>query len=85
MSYKLVIAVRSDLKLSKGKLAVQVAHASILCANKVKKKILNEWLKYGQKKIVVKLKNLDELFELEKNAKEKDITCEVVADAGLTE
>ena len=36
MEYKLAVAVRNDLKLSKGKLAVQVAHASVICALKVR-------------------------------------------------
>ena len=36
MNYKLVVAVRSDLQLSPGKLAVQVAHASIMAALEAK-------------------------------------------------
>ena len=35
--YKMVIVTRSDLKLSTGKLAAQVAHAAVACAFDTKK------------------------------------------------
>jgi PTH2 family peptidyl-tRNA hydrolase len=35
--YKMVIITRSDLKLSPGKLAAQVAHAAVACALDTKK------------------------------------------------
>ncbi|MBA3044339.1 peptidyl-tRNA hydrolase, partial [archaeon] len=57
MEYKLAVAVRNDLKLSKGKTAVQVAHASVICALKAKKenrKWFKSWYNEGQRKIVVK-------------------------------
>ena len=45
MKYKQVILVRDDLKLPKGKLAVQVAHASLDAAMKSDKEILEKWKK----------------------------------------
>src|SRR5437879_10490958 len=46
LQYKLVIAARSDLELSRGKLAVQVAHASVMAAFDAKarrRKWFAEW------------------------------------------
>ncbi len=86
--YKQVIAIRTDLKMSKGKLAVQVAHASIssfIETNNKKRDWTENWLAEGQKKVVVRAKNLDELFSLKNHAERLDIPCALITDAGLTE
>lgn len=88
MEYKLVIVVRTDLKLSKGKLAVQVAHASVCCALKIKEKnekSFKEWLDEGQKKVVLKVKDEKELLQLQKIARAKKLVNCLIQDAGLTE
>ena len=88
MEYKLAVAVRNDLKLSKGKLAVQVAHASVICALKVRnenRKWFKSWYDEGQRKIVVKAENLEMLYDLKELAESKKLTTAVVEDAGLTE
>src|SRR5437762_11022879 len=57
MDHKLVIAVRSDLELSRGKLAVQVAHAAVMAAFDARthhRKWFADWWAEGQKKVVVK-------------------------------
>jgi PTH2 family peptidyl-tRNA hydrolase len=88
MRYKLVLVIRTDLQLSKGKLAVQVAHAAVLCSLEAKKKrtrIFNAWLNEGQKKVVIKVKTLDDLLALKIDAKKLGIISCLVQDAGLTE
>lgn len=88
MEYKLAVAVRNDLKLSKGKLAVQVAHASVICALKMRNenmKWFKSWYDEGQRKIVVKAENLEMLYELKSTAEKKKLTTSLVEDAGLTE
>ncbi|MDG6225318.1 MAG: peptidyl-tRNA hydrolase Pth2 [Candidatus Thermoplasmatota archaeon] len=85
---KLVIAVRSDLKLSPGKLAVQVAHASVSCALETKSKKgrwFKDWYREGQKKVVVKVADKEALFELLAFASELGIIASLIKDAGLTE
>ena len=52
MEYKLVVAVREDLNLSKGKMAVQVAHAAVAAALEAKAnhpKWFKAWMDEGQK------------------------------------
>lgn len=87
MDIKQVIAVRKDLKLSKGKMSAQVAHASIGAYLKVEKNdtgAAKSWLNSGMKKVVVYVEDEKELFEL----KEKigsSISTFVVVDAGHTQ
>ncbi len=84
-SCKQVIVVRSDLKISKGKLAVQVAHGAILGFLKSDKVTRRRWLEEGQKKVVLKAANLDELMQLKFKAEELGLPTALVVDAGLTE
>lgn len=88
MEYKQVIIVRTDLKMSVGKTCAQVAHASLgsaLKAMKNEKKWYEAWTKEGQKKVVVKVKGEEEIFELYEMAKASNLPCYLVNDAGLTE
>ncbi len=88
MKYKMVIVIREDLNLSCGKIAVQVAHAAVECTLKSKKGMnpwLEEWLREGQKKVVVKTKTLRDLYELEFKAKNLGLITAIIRDAGLTE
>jgi len=85
---KLVVVVRKDLKLSPGKLAVQVAHAAVTCALQCKKendRWFKAWYNEGQKKVVVKAETLRELYELKTIADTLRLTTSLVQDAGLTE
>lgn len=86
--YKQVIAFRSDLKLSKGKIAAQAGHAAVSAAEEARKSHRNwweAWISEGQCKIAVKVKDEKELRELEWQAKELDLPCALIVDRGLTE
>jgi PTH2 family peptidyl-tRNA hydrolase len=85
---KMVIAVRKDLKLSSGKLAVQVAHAAVNCALASKRKKpswFESWYSEGQKKVVVKVSSLEELLRLKGEAEDAGLITSLITDAGLTE
>lgn len=81
---KQVILVRGDLKLSKGKLAVQVAHASVEAVLKSNKNKIEEWRKFS-KKIVLKIDNEKELLRFKKLADKARLVNALIRDAGLTE
>ena len=76
--------VRMDLKLPKGKLAVQVAHASVEAVHRSDKDIVNHWRSEGMKKVVLKINDLNELHKYEQEAKNFGLVTAVITDAGLT-
>ena len=88
MDFKQVIVVRVDLKMSSGKTAAQVAHASHSAGELARKKYDNwyrAWLDEGQKKVVLKIDDESQIRVLYQKAKESDLPCYIVNDAGLTE
>lgn len=86
--YKMVIVTRKDLKISKGKLAAQVAHAAVDCVLFTKKhnpEWFKKWQREGGKKAIVKVENEEEFYQLKEKAKTLDIASKIVEDAGHTE
>ena len=85
---KQVIVVRKDLKMGAGKLAAQVAHASVLSyleAMKSDSDVAKMWLESGQKKIVLAGDDEKMLEKLYKAFKYEKVPCALVNDAGLTQ
>jgi PTH2 family peptidyl-tRNA hydrolase len=86
--YKQVILVREDLNLPKGKMAAQVAHASVAALIETeqegKKDIVDRWKNEGMKKVVLKVKNAQELKEFKDIAKQNGLVAVIITDAGLT-
>lgn len=84
MPYKQVILVRDDLKLPKGKLAAQVAHASLEAALKSDKRIVQKWREEGGKKIVLKVNDEAELLNFKDILEKNKIKTALISDAGHT-
>ncbi|MEM0155730.1 MAG: peptidyl-tRNA hydrolase Pth2 [Thermoplasmataceae archaeon] len=85
---KMVIAYRKDIDLGKGKMAAQVAHAAVSCAlqaEKHDKKRFKEWTRFGQKKVVIRVNDLDTIYMLKERADKLGITNSIIIDAGLTQ
>jgi PTH2 family peptidyl-tRNA hydrolase len=88
MELKQVIVIRKDLKMGVGKLAVQVAHASILAYERSKSRNtlwFKTWYQSGQPKIVLKANSLEEIEEIEEKARVSNLPVVIVRDAGLTQ
>lgn len=84
-TYKQVIIVRKDLNLSKGKMAAQVAHASVEATLKANKNIVSSWRNEGMKKIILKVESKEELYKYLQEAKDDGIATAIISDAGHTE
>lgn len=83
--YKQVIVVRKDLKMGKGKLASQVAHASLEACEISDKEIREKWKKEGAKKVVLKVENLEKLLEIYEKAKKNGLPVVIIRNAGKTQ
>ncbi|EFY92201.1 hypothetical protein J3459_015022 [Metarhizium acridum] len=90
---KLVLVVRTDLGMTKGKMAAQCSHATLACykalarsaSDSAERKLLQRWEKRGQAKIAVQVKSEAELMDLRWKALDAGLTAEVIQDAGRTQ
>lgn len=85
MAYKQAIVVRRDLDMGKGKMAAQVAHASVGALKRCRQSAVDSWEDGGSKKVVLKASGEDEILQLEKTAKRGKVPCFLVRDAGRTQ
>ncbi|MCW4051009.1 MAG: peptidyl-tRNA hydrolase Pth2 [Candidatus Bathyarchaeota archaeon] len=86
--YKMVIAVRTDLKMSTGKMIAQACHAAVACSEDTKKTHSKQWRNWrdeGAKKVALDAWSMEELEELAKKADELDVVYNMIQDAGHTE
>lgn len=82
---KQVIAARADLGMGQGKLAAQVAHASLSAYEDADPKTRRAWKGGGQKKVVVKVNGESALFELAERADVEGLPHAIIRDAGHTQ
>jgi peptidyl-tRNA hydrolase, PTH2 family len=85
---KQVIVARTDLGMGKGKLAAQVAHASLAGVEesmRAHRAWYDEWKGQGQAKVVLKGGSESELRELMKKARTLGLPSAIIEDAGLTQ
>src|SRR3989344_2809593 len=84
MELKQVILVRGDLKMPKGKMAIQACHASVEAALRSDVDKLQSWRKQGMKKVILKVKDKKELIKYNQMAKDSGFTTALITDAGKT-
>ena len=86
--FKQLIAVRRDLDMGKGKIAVQVAHAAVSAAEEARKKFTEwweMWLREGQCKVAVRVDSEEEILQLERKSRELRLPSALISDRGLTQ
>ena len=69
--YKMVMVIRTDLKMSKGKMIVQACHAAVESSEVAKRENREVWKtwRYGNsKKVALRAESLEELLELHNKA-----------------
>jgi PTH2 family peptidyl-tRNA hydrolase len=87
MEVKLVLVVRTDLGMGRGKIAAQVAHAAVAAAlaNRSRRGDFAAWLRDGQPKVVLKVGSAAELADIVRAAAAAGLPVEVIQDAGRTQ
>lgn len=86
--YKMVLVVRNDLKMGKGKVAAQCSHAAVSAYKQLQKRnpeLLKQWEYCGQPKVVVKAPDEGALVELLSQAKQLGLSISLIQDAGRTQ
>jgi len=82
---KQAIVARADLGMGEGKLAAQVAHASLMAFEDADRRVQSEWKGDGQKKVVLGADGESQLFELADTAEREGLAHAIVRDAGHTQ
>ncbi|NWH72769.1 PTH2 hydrolase, partial [Piaya cayana] len=86
--FKMVLVVRNDLKMGKGKVAAQCSHAAVSAYKQVQRRnpdLLKQWEYCGQPKVVLKAPDEETLIQLLADAKQLGLTVSLIQDAGRTQ
>ncbi|GAB9465866.1 hypothetical protein Gpo141_00003256 [Globisporangium polare] len=86
--HKMVLCVRTDLKMGKGKIAAQCCHATLGAYKRAVKrapKAVRAWEMLGQAKVCLKVDSEEELLSLAAKASAHGLINYVVIDAGRTQ
>ncbi|XP_020161756.1 uncharacterized protein [Aegilops tauschii subsp. strangulata] len=86
--FKMVLVVRNDLKMGKGKIAAQCSHATLGLFKKLQQrapKSLRRWERCGQVKVVVKVESEEDMLVLQGRAKSMNLPTHITIDAGRTQ
>ncbi|CZT22752.1 related to mitochondrial peptidyl-tRNA hydrolase Pth2 [Ramularia collo-cygni] len=87
---KLVLAVRTDLGMTKGKMCAQCGHATLACYKSLLRAdpahpLLQQWETLGQAKVALKVDSEDAMLMLQAQAVSLGVCAQVIHDAGRTQ
>ena len=86
MAAKLVLLLRTDLGMSRGKIAVQAAHAAVAAALATRgSSDFAAWLAAGQPKVALRAADDEELRGVAAAARAAGLPVEIIRDAGRTQ
>jgi len=88
LQFKQALVVRLDLKMGRGKIAVQCSHAGVAAAEEARTGHYpwwKGWINEGQRKVALKVPTFGELAKLEKAARALRLPVYLVRDMGLTQ
>uniref|UniRef100_A0A6T6PRY8 peptidyl-tRNA hydrolase n=1 Tax=Timspurckia oligopyrenoides TaxID=708627 RepID=A0A6T6PRY8_9RHOD len=87
-NYKLIFCVRTDLKMTKGKIAAQCGHATLGAYQSAlihNPNAVAMWESNAQPKIALQIKSLSEAESIQRIARSKGVSSYAVYDAGRTQ
>lgn len=87
---KLVLVVRTDLGMTKGKIGAQCGHATLACYKDFLRRspnspLLRRWERGGQKKVALQIKGEEEMEVLQAQALSLGLAAHIIHDAGRTQ
>lgn len=87
---KMVLVVRTDLGMTKGKIGAQCGHATLACykhflRHAPESAILKRWERMGQAKVALQVKGEEELEILQAQAVSLGLVAHIIHDAGRTQ
>ncbi|KAF2130954.1 peptidyl-tRNA hydrolase [Dothidotthia symphoricarpi CBS 119687] len=87
---KMVLVVRTDLGMTKGKIGAQCGHATLACYKHFLRHapdsaILKRWERLGQAKVALQVKGEEELEILQAQAVSLGLVAHIIHDAGRTQ
>lgn len=84
----MILVVRNDLKMGKGKIAAQCGHGAVGAYQQAMQSnpaMVRRWENSGCAKIAVRVDSKEELLNIRKAAQEKKINYCLIRDAGRTQ
>ncbi|MEM4295249.1 MAG: peptidyl-tRNA hydrolase Pth2 [Candidatus Anstonellales archaeon] len=84
VNMKQAVIINKDLKMGKGKICAQVAHASLQAFLNASLNDREIWLNQGSKKIVLKA-TMQEMIDILRKSEQLGIANAIIRDAGLTQ
>jgi PTH2 family peptidyl-tRNA hydrolase len=82
---KMVLVIRTDLGMKKGKICAQCCHAAVGAVQGSDPRSIARWERCGTAKIALKVKTQEEMLLIESTATANGINSYIVRDAGRTQ